>query len=121
MLTAAPLNSEPDKWKFYIQPNRSTIKSQSTRSRVLPHLVFGHALVSPRIILLEAGDLQHGIGVLHFDFAGEGDAISPLPSDLWDGAGRDRQEGNFSRNSDLTSSEVLRLSLRLQVSAIILQ
>ena len=70
----------------------STIEGQSTSSDVLAHLVLSHTLVPARVVLLEAGDLQHGVRILHFDFAGEGDAVSPLPCDLWDGAAkRDRR------------------------------
>lgn len=76
--------------RFLSEPNKSvsTIEGQSTGGRVLAHLVLGHTLVPARVVLLEAGDLQHGVGVLHFDFAGEGDAVGPLPGDLRDGAGK---------------------------------
>lgn len=66
-----------------------TVEGQPPGGRVLPHPVLRHALVSSRVVLLEAGHLQHGVGVLHLHFAGEGHAVRPLPGDLRHGAGRD--------------------------------
>lgn len=59
-----------------------TVEGQPPGGHVLAHPVLGHTLVSSRVVLLEAGDLQHSIGVLHLHFAGEGHAIGPLPGDL---------------------------------------
>lgn len=93
-----------DLTQFFIISNKTnnscgTIEGQSASGCVLAHLVLSHTLVPPCIILLEAGYLQHGIRVLHFDFTGEGNTVSPLPGDLWDGAGRDR--------GSKTSAEIL--------------
>lgn len=77
---------------FAIPQGDSTMEGQSACSDVLPHLVFGHTLIAPRVVLLEAGDLQDGIGVLHLHFAGERDSISPLPSNLRDRARKDRKQ-----------------------------
>ena len=71
---------------YILDKSQSTMEGQPTSGRVLPHLVLSYALVASCIILLEAGDLQHGVRVLHFHFAGEGNTISPLPGDLRDGA-----------------------------------
>lgn len=60
----------------------STVEGQSPGGRVLAHPVLGHALVSSCVVLLEAGDLQHGVGVLHLHLAGEGHPVGPLPGDL---------------------------------------
>ena len=60
-----------------------TVKGQFARGYVLAHLVLCHALVAPSVVLLEARDLQHRVGVFHFDFAGERDAICPFPGDFW--------------------------------------
>lgn len=65
-----------------------TVEGQSSGGRVLAHPVLGHALIPSRVVLLEAGDLQHGVGVLHLHFAGEGHAVGPLPGDLGHRAGR---------------------------------
>lgn len=79
------------------EPNKGTIEGQATSGGVLAHPVLRHTLVSSCVFLLEAGDLQHGIRVLHFDFTGEGDAISPLPGDLWHGARRARKKETSSK------------------------
>lgn len=68
----------------------TTIEHQPTSGGVFSHLVFGQALVSAGVILLEAGNLQHSVGILHFDFTGERYAISPLPCYLRNRTGRDR-------------------------------
>lgn len=78
--------------------SRSTIKSQPTGDCVLPHLVLGHALVTARVVLLKAGNLQHGVRVLHFDFAGEGNAVGPPPGDFWDGAVRHMRRKSSAGN-----------------------
>lgn len=83
------------------KPNEGTIEGQATSGGVLAHPVLRHTLVSSCVFLLEAGDLQHGIRVLHFDFTGEGDAISPLPGDLWHGARRARKKRNLIKNTML--------------------
>lgn len=84
--------------------NESTVEGQSPRGCVLPHLVLSQALVPPCVVLLEAGDLQHSFRVLHFDFAGEGDAVGPLPRDLRDRAGRRRERVNLKKLKDCDPS-----------------
>lgn len=69
--------------------SHSTIEGQSSGGCVPAHLVLGHALIAPGVVLLEAGDLQHGVGVFHLHFAGERNTVGPLPGDLWDWAGGD--------------------------------
>lgn len=54
--------------------------------------ILRHALVRPRILLLEIRDFQDGIWILHFDFAGERDAARSPPAYFWDGAVKEEQE-----------------------------
>lgn len=64
-----------DKWK----KKNSTVEGQSTCCHVLAHLVLSHTFISSSVVLLEAGNLQYSIGILHLDFAGEGNSVCPLP------------------------------------------
>lgn len=78
---------------------KSTVEGQSTGCSVLAHLVLSHTFISSCVILLEAGNLQHSVGILHFDFAGEGNAIRSLPSDLRHRAGGDTWSRNNHQNT----------------------
>lgn len=87
-----------------------TVEGQSPGGHVLAHPVLGHALISSRVVLLEAGDLQHGVGVLHLHLAGEGHAVGPLPGDLRHRAGRGGREKKQVHHSG--SFETYRPSLK---------
>lgn len=51
-----------------------------------------HALVRPRVFLLEMRYFKDGIWILHFDFAGEGDATVSSPAYFWNGAAKGEQQ-----------------------------
>ena len=60
-----------------------TMKRQSSSYSVLAPAVLGYALVHASVLLLEAGNLQYGIGVPQLHLVGERITSGLSPADLW--------------------------------------
>lgn len=58
-----------------------TVEGELPLHRVHPSGVLGHALVRPRVLLLEVGDLQDAAGLPGVHLPGEGRAVHPPPAD----------------------------------------
>ena len=57
------------------------MERQAASRSVLPSAVLRHALVRSRVLLLEARDLQNGVGISQFDFTGEWHIVGSSPAD----------------------------------------
>lgn len=60
--------------------------------------ILRHALVRPRVFLLEIRYFKDGVWILHFDFAGEGDAAGSPPAYFWDRAAKEEQKSSHDGN-----------------------
>ena len=60
--------------------------------RIFASSILCHALVRPRVFLLEIRDFKDGVWILHLDFAGERDAAGSPPAYFWDGATKEEQK-----------------------------
>lgn len=65
-----------------------TIVCEPPSGHVPPAGVLGDAFVGARVLLLEAGDLQHTADLAQLDLAGKRLPVAPVPADLGDGAGK---------------------------------
>lgn len=82
------------------------MERQSSPDSILAPAVLGDAFVHAGILLLEAGDLQDGVGVPQLHFAREWIPRCPPPADLWYWA------------TSTSRSQLLQLTLTIQSVAI---
>lgn len=66
-----------------------TVEWNATPRSIFAPPILRHALVRPRVLLLEIRDFKDGVWILHFDFAGEGDAARSPPAYFWDRAAKE--------------------------------
>lgn len=71
---------------IYYESNNYTVERQSSLHSVLSHLILCHTFIASGVLLLETGNLQYYIWVLHLHLAGKRHSICSPPRYLWNWA-----------------------------------